>query len=213
MPDEQPARPEVEELRSLVHRYETMLANISDTVVLVDREARVTVTAGLRYGMLGYGEDYWTDHSLLDVVHPDDVTKVLQLREELEANPGTPMVFTVQMQRHDGIWLDIEVTAVDCTDDPLVDGIVLTVRDVTERLRTRRQLEELTREAVEESHRRVELVGRVSHELRNPVHALQGLVELLVTADLPPTAHELVRSANRQASILGRIVDDLLEYS
>ncbi|MFM7063558.1 MAG: ATP-binding protein, partial [Actinomycetes bacterium] len=213
MPDASGPAAELEEARGLVHLYETMLANISDTVVLVDRDANVTVTAGLRYGMLGYGENYWTDHSLLDVVHPDDVARVLQLRDELEANPGTPMVFTVQMQRHDGIWLDIEVTAVDCTDDPLVDGIVLTVRDVTERLRTRRQLEDLTREAVEESRRRVELVGRVSHELRNPVHALQGLVELLITTELPATAHELVRSANRQTSILGRIVDDLLEYS
>jgi len=213
MPEEDPAGAEVEELRRLVHRYETMLANISDTVVLVDREANVTVTAGLRYGMLGYGQDYWTDHSLLDVVHRDDVGRVLQVRDELEAHPGTPMVFTVRMQRHDGLWLDIEVTAVDCTADPLVDGIVLTVRDVTERLRTRRQLEDLTREALEESHRRVELVGRVSHELRNPVHALQGLVELLITTELPATTLELVRSANRQTSILGRIVDDLLEYS
>ena len=210
---EGPDPSELEELRRLVHQYETMLDNISDTVLLVDSTGRITVTTGLRNQMLGYGDDYWTDHSLLDVMHRDDLERVLQVRDELAAHPGAPMVFTVQMQRHDGIWLDVEVTAVDCTDDPLVDGIVLTVRDVTERLRTRRQLEELTAQAVEESHHRVELVGRVSHELRNPVHALQGLVELLITTDLPATAHELVRSANRQTSILGRIVDDLLEYS
>ena len=213
MPDDHGPASELEELRCLVHQYETMLANISDTVVLVDRDAKITVTTGLRFGMLGYGEEFWESHTLMDVMHPDDIERVLQVRDELEAHPGEPMVFTVQMRRRDDTWLDIEVTAVDCADDPLVDGIVLTVRDVTERLRTRRQLEDLTREAVEQAHHRVELVGRVSHELRNPVHALQGLVELLITTELPPTAHELVRSANRQTSILGRIVDDLLEYS
>jgi len=213
MPDESGTASELEELRRTVHQYETMLANISDTVVLIDDRARITVASGFRYGMLGHDVDYWNDHTLLDVMHPDDIKRIPEILADLAAHPGEPRVVMVQMERQDGVWLDVEVTAVDCANDPLVDGIVLTVRDVTERLRTKRQLEELTREAVEQAHQRVELVGRVSHELRNPVHALQGLVELLITTELPPTSHELVRSANRQTSTLGRIVDDLLEYS
>ncbi|MFM7068661.1 MAG: PAS domain-containing protein, partial [Actinomycetes bacterium] len=147
---------ELDELRRLVGQYEVMLANVSDTVVLIGRDAQVRMTTGLRNAMLGYGDGYWEHHGLLDVVHPDDLDEVLRIREQLAQRKGEPITFRVRMQHFSGEWLHIEVTAVDCSEEPLFDDIVLTVRDVTERLRIGAQLEA-------QAQRQVELVGRVSH--------------------------------------------------
>jgi len=205
--------PEGDDPARLIARYQSMLADVSDTILIVDEEGRMQVSTGIEDSLLGYDLSYWNDHTLLDVVHPDDHASVIELRDELAATPAQPLQRRVRMRRVNGEWLQLAITAVDRRNDPNVEGIVLTVSDITEQLRVNDRLEQLTADAVEQARIRNELVGRVSHELRNPVHALQGLIELLITAELSPSALQLVRSANRQAALLGRIVDDLLEFS
>ncbi len=57
-------------------------------------------------------------------------------------------------------------------------------------------------------------VASVGHELRSPLHSIVGLAELLAdTPDLTADNRDLARAVLEQASTLGRLVDDLLDYS
>jgi CheY-like chemotaxis protein/HPt (histidine-containing phosphotransfer) domain-containing protein len=52
----------------------------------------------------------------------------------------------------------------------------------------------------------------VSHELRNPLHAITGLSELLASDPaLPPSLQELASALHRQVTQLTRVADDLLD--
>jgi signal transduction histidine kinase len=59
-----------------------------------------------------------------------------------------------------------------------------------------------------------QLIATVSHELKNPLTAISGHLEMLESsADLPATAVASIRAMDRGARRLGRVVDDLLLLS
>ena len=51
-------------------RLEAMLANISDTVTMVDADGVVIDTTGLHTSIMGYETDYWKQRSVIDLVDP-----------------------------------------------------------------------------------------------------------------------------------------------
>jgi PAS domain S-box-containing protein len=79
-----------------------------------------------------------------------------------------------------------------------VDGAVLVLADVTERHR------------IEDAQRR--FVADASHEMRTPVAALKGMLELLVDGakDVPAVRDDFLRTMQVEVDRLGRLVADLL---
>lgn len=99
---------------------------------------------------------------------------------------------------------------------PLPDGsttIVSVGRDVTRRKEVEAELSRRRDEALETAARRSQFVAVASHELRNPLHAMLGLTELLVTDRAGSTSEELAVSLHHTTRRLCRLVDDLLELS
>ena len=198
----------------LAHRrLAAMLANISDTVTLVDAEGNVLDTTGLRVEILGHPPDFWKERSIFDLVDPTDLPRLLETRDEVLRFPGRQVTIDMRVVQADGTWADIELTAVNLIDDPSVGGIVITSRNITPRKQIEAELAARRDEAVEQSRLRSEFVARVSHELRNQLHAVQGLTELLSTSEVPRSVHQLAESAHRQSEQLKHLVDDLLEYT
>ena len=72
-------------------------------------------------------------------------------------------------------------------------------------------------ESIEQLDRtRRELIANVSHDLRTPLAALQGALELAVLksdALSPGDQHQLLQSAHKQSVRLGRLVNDLFELA
>jgi len=58
-----------------------------------------------------------------------------------------------------------------------------------------------------------ELLASVGRELREPLHALSGLVELLGTAPMPDDSREMVGMVRQQVAHVGSLLDDLIDWS
>jgi len=93
----------------------------------------------------------------------------------------------------------LRVRAVPLRRGTKVIGAVAFVRDVSELRRV-------------ESVRR-DFVANVSHELKTPIGALSLLAETMAAGDDSPVNSQLADQVQREATRLGRIVDDLLDLS
>lgn len=76
------------------------------------------------------------------------------------------------------------------------------------------QAETSRAEAAAESQLKDEAMALVSHELRTPLNAILGWARLLRVGELdPPSTIAAIRTVERNANALARVVDDLLDMS
>ena len=194
-------------------RMQALLANIGDTVTLVDAEGTILYTSGFHSEVLGYDREDWRARSILELSHPEDLDDLLLARQQVVANPGLEFRTEVRVRGADQEFHWVELTAVNLLDDPAVGGIVITTRNVSARKELEAELAERRDRAVEDARLRSEFVARVTHELRNQVHALHGLTELLGRTEVPGPARELAAAARREAEQLEFLVTELLDHS
>ncbi|PIK91871.1 histidine kinase [Synechococcus sp. 65AY6Li] len=68
----------------------------------------------------------------LDWVHPEDRQVVADDLEQLKARPGETLSFVYRAQHADGHWVWLESRCTNLLQDPLVQGIVCSSRDITQ---------------------------------------------------------------------------------
>ncbi len=195
------------------NRFRRMIENISDTVTLVDASANVILSTGNLRSIMGYPTEFWAGRNAFDVVHPDDLARMRDDFARLLVSPGEELSGEVRIRTADGGWIDAEINALNLLEDPVVDAIVLTTRNVTERRNRQQELADARDQAVRALRMRTEFIASVSHELRTPIHGILGLSELLATADLDEEARGLARSIGRATEGLRMVLDDILDFS
>jgi len=208
------AMPVTDAARFDAHRIQKLIENIDDTISLIDENGSLIETSGRYKPILGYPSEFWADRTIFDLLHPDDALRVLGLREQVIASPGSVVTGEFRVEAADGSYQPLEVHAVNLLHDPDVSGIVVTSRNISDRKALMRDLAESRDAALAEADLRTRLIATVSHELRNPLHAMAGLAELLTTsAGLPDDASSLASTLRRQIDSLTTVIDDLLDSS
>ncbi len=117
----------------LAESEESLVRYTSDIVTILGADGT------LRYGnpsverVLGYRPEERTGANAFAYIHPDDVERVSMALVEGLDKPGVHPPVEVRFRHSDGSWRHLEVTANNLLDDPNIQGIVLTSRDITER--------------------------------------------------------------------------------
>ena len=188
-----------------------LLAFTGETVTLVDRSGEIRFTKGELTEVAGYPTTYWRGRKLGDQFDDGVLEALLAEHADFIGTPGAVVETEVQLRGGDGTPMLSMIRAMNCLDDPILDGFVVVSRDVTDE---REAVAELLRrgetaEAVADAQTR--LLATVSHELRNPLHAVRGLAELLASEALPPKAADLAAGIVRQLAGLSHVTQDLLD--
>jgi PAS domain S-box-containing protein len=189
-----------------------LLEHAAGAVSLINPEGDIIETSGRYRSTLGYPIEFWEDRSIFDVMLAEDLPALLDLRDRLLREPEHPVTTDFRVQGANRIIETIEVTARNMLHDPDLNGIVASTRNVTAERQMMDSVAQLRDKAVAEAERRSDLLATVSHELRNPLHAMSGLVELLaLDTGLGDDQRELAGSVLRQLKVLTSVTDDLLD--
>jgi two-component system, cell cycle sensor histidine kinase and response regulator CckA len=150
-------------------RLRAMLANSQDMIIVVDAQYRPRHVSGAFERITGY-----TAAEILEAdgprrLHPDDATNLLDMLNRLGKSPGTTVRAEWRQMNKDSKWRRLEGIASNCLDAPGVEGIVLNIRDVTERADAEAELQKSSK---------LETVGRLAggfaHDFNNLLTAIIG---------------------------------------
>ena len=112
--------------------FAALVHDIPDALVVVDAAINLKFVNDAGVTLLGWTPAEWVGRSLLDLVHPDDVPIVVSSASTVVGkSAGSPVEFRVRAA--DGSWRRVEIVGRDALGHPGVDGLVVMVRDITQR--------------------------------------------------------------------------------
>lgn len=127
-------------LRESETRWRALIENSSDAVLTADASARITYCSQGGERMLGYPIKEVIGRSIMEFVHPDDVSHTQRILKEVLQNPGKPVRTAVRIRHRDGSWRIIEGMIDNRLSDPAIQAIVDNFWDITELTHTTEQL-------------------------------------------------------------------------
>jgi diguanylate cyclase (GGDEF)-like protein/PAS domain S-box-containing protein len=132
-------------------RYRALVERSADVIFVHDGTGTITYANQTAGSKVGTPPSALVGQNALDLIHPDDRTRALQaLTRTVAAGPGEQEPFFCRVRRADGHWLPVELVGTNLIDDETVRGVVVTVRDISDRDRVDRLLAE-----TEASYRRI----------------------------------------------------------
>jgi diguanylate cyclase (GGDEF)-like protein/PAS domain S-box-containing protein len=168
-------------------RVQALLASSSDVTLVLGAAGQVAFVSSSATRVLQLATDELQGHPMLAFVqhhvHPDDAGHLMGELQHLLDTAGREEVVEFRLRRPDGSWRDVEGLGRNLLGDEAVRGVLLTLRDVSER----KQLErELTRQAFSDQltglPNRALLHDRTEQAIR--LAGRHGLVAALLLLDL-----------------------------
>jgi diguanylate cyclase (GGDEF)-like protein/PAS domain S-box-containing protein len=123
------------EARRSEARFRSLVQNASDMIVVLDRGGAVRYETPSVERVLGYRLDELQGSELAELVHPDDAAVAGVLFTESVGTAEGITTREVRLVRSDGTWLFVEVSFTNLLEDPDINGIVVTIRNVDDRKR------------------------------------------------------------------------------
>ena len=114
-------------------RFRSLFENSSDVVTIVDEDLRIAFCTPAAERILGRTVESLVGQAPFEHVHPDDRWRARALLEVPTAPEGTPEPLEVRLLHADGSYRWFEVLTRDLRDEPEIEGIVVTAREITDR--------------------------------------------------------------------------------
>jgi len=122
--------------------YQSLIDKVLDGIAIITFDGSVKFYSHSVEKILGYSQEDSSAQNFFALVHPDDKDKCSIALEKLMTEPNIPILNSVRFRHKDGSWKDLEAKAVNLADDPDIQGILINLREVTERLLIQQSLKE-----------------------------------------------------------------------
>ncbi|MGZ6952969.1 MAG: EAL domain-containing protein [Acidimicrobiia bacterium] len=113
-------------------RFRTLMQTSGDALIVIDEHAVINHPPIGRQ-LFGYTPDELHGMNALDLVHPDDLEFAATEMIKAVTDPDYQATNAMRIRHADGHWVPIELVARSYLSDPDINGVVMNVRDHTER--------------------------------------------------------------------------------
>lgn len=216
-------------------RFRAFTEHSQQLTLVCDAQGLIGYASPAVWQVVGHGPEAVLHSAVLDWVHPDERAEVqAELAAVLALRPHGQHETVCRVRHADGSWRHVAILANNCLADAAVAGVVLNLRDVSERARAEEALRALNAELEQRVQQRTlelvhardeaeaanraksEFLSRMSHELRTPMHAILGFAQVLasdpaVAAAAQPRAH--LRQIQHAGGRLLGLIDELLDLA
>lgn len=195
-----------------------LLANsITDAVLKIDTEGVCTYASPAVRSVLGEEPSAFLGRSMDGLTQEDASERIQNMLSRLLAGQSEKerLTYRRRLDSDEGEPVFIEA---DCAAafDPLTGakaGVIVSARDVTERVELELLLTRARRHAENAASAKSDFLANMSHEIRTPMNGVLGFAELMLQSDLDPDQRrhtEMIAESGRSMMLL---LNDILDLS
>ncbi|MBR6278610.1 MAG: response regulator [Bacteroidales bacterium] len=185
-----------------------------DAIIVVDKEQRIKFFNTAAEKLFGYKFSEVKDNSFINLIVPfDQREKAKEIVEKVMYSQlsSEPKETTAINKNNEIFDAEVSVNSYNYEDK---NGIVITVRDITERKRKEKELVEAKNKAEESDKLKSAFLANMSHEIRTPMNSILGFSTLLTKPGVYDKHKEqyLELIINSGKSLLN-LINDIIDIS
>jgi PAS domain S-box-containing protein len=200
--------------------FRSLIENLEEVIVVLSSDGSIQYESPSAQHVTKYSPKVRQGRSIFEFVHPDDLPSLVLSFEELKSGSGATNHTEARGLMNDGLWHYFEGSGQNLLHDPIVKGIVVNFRDITERKQAENKLRELYEHEKElrlqlevEMKKRVEFTRALAHELKTPLTSMLMSSQILSSELKDKTLLKLARNIARGATNLNTGIDELLDLA
>jgi PAS domain S-box-containing protein len=166
-------------LRQSLGKHSSILANISDIIVIIDINCIIRFCSPNIEKFFGWQPDELIGKNSWETVHPDDSDRMRNEFFTLIENSNTVKTLEYRFKCKDGSFRSIGLTGVNLANDSYINGVLTNFHDITESVKTREDLIKAKEKAEESDRIKSTFLASMSHDIRIPLNGILGFAELL----------------------------------
>jgi PAS domain S-box-containing protein len=204
-------------LQQSERRLHSLVQNSSDIIAILDDKGAFTYCSKSSHRILGYSAAWLIGRSLAEFLQARDAEAFRDFLVRVHLAPGVTLTSEIEVRGAAGTWLTCEVTCSNMKDDPAIGGIILNLRDMSERKRVMDELRAAKNLAEQANRTKSEFLAAMSHELRTPLNAVIGFSEVIKSGmlgdDAGPRCVDYATHIHDSARHLLSVINDILDLS
>jgi PAS domain S-box-containing protein len=193
-------------------RLRLITDNMIDTITQINHVGHIEFVTPSCWNLIGLSADALIGKTFTDFVYPDDLHLVQELfKKRFLTKDNFSSRLRLVRTNDEVIWVEANGSVVD--DENRRRTVVYVIRDITEEVHYKQELEKSKEAAISASKSKSEFLANMSHEIRTPMNGIIGMTNITLMDRLTDEQRENMTMVKNSAVSLLAIINSILDFS
>lgn len=201
----------IAELKENEEKHVSLIKNIQDGIFVIQDE-KIRFANESFSKITGYAIDEVYDIDFQQIIHPDDKERISVNYQKRLTGENVPNSYEFKIQNKKGkiLHLSLSVGLINYLGKPAHIG---TIKDITTLKKHEIELVKQKEKAEQATQSKSMFLAGMSHEIRNHMHSIIGISEVIAETNLTAEQKEYFNIINTSGNELMNIINEILDFS